>query len=353
MEIAIEKTTTPKQKPSASELGFGKVFTDHMFIWDYSIENGWHNPRIVPYSPLELDPACTVFHYGQAVFEGMKAYRGPGGEVLLFRPEMNIARLNRSNERMSIPQIDEKLALEAIKELVALERDWIPSTPGTALYIRPFVIATDTHLGVHPSATYKFIVILSPVGSYYKEGLNPVSIYVEPHYVRAVRGGTGFAKAAGNYAGSLLAQSKAQSKGHDQVLWLDGVERKYVEEVGTMNVFFNIGGRLITPELNGSILPGVTRDSILQLLRSWQVPAEERRLSIDEVFQAHDEGKLIEAFGCGTAAVVTPIGRLEYEGQVIEIGGGKPGELTQKLYDTLTGIQTGKLPDPFGWVVKV
>ncbi|MGB4186866.1 MAG: branched-chain amino acid aminotransferase, partial [Limnochordia bacterium] len=312
-----------------------------------------HNPRIVPYSPLELDPACTVFHYGQAVFEGMKAYRGPGGEVLLFRPEMNIARLNRSNERMSIPQIDEKLALEAIKELVALERDWIPSTPGTALYIRPFVIATDTHLGVHPSATYKFIVILSPVGSYYKEGLNPVSIYVEPHYVRAVRGGTGFAKAAGNYAGSLLAQSKAQSKGHDQVLWLDGVERKYVEEVGTMNVFFNIGGRLITPELNGSILPGVTRDSILQLLRSWQVPAEERRLSIDEVFQAHDEGKLIEAFGCGTAAVVTPIGRLEYEGQVIEIGGGKPGELTQKLYDTLTGIQTGKLPDPFGWVVKV
>ncbi len=349
----MSKTTTPKPKPSASELGFGTVYTDHMFIWDYSIEKGWHNPRIVPYGSLEIDPACIVLHYGQAVFEGMKAYLGPEGEVLLFRPEMNMARLNRSSERLSIPRFDEELALEAVKQLVALDRDWIPSEPGTSLYIRPFIIATDNYLGVRPSHTYKFIVILSPVGSYYEEGLNPVSIYVEPHYVRAVRGGTGFAKAAGNYAGSLLAQLNAQAKGYAQVLWLDGIERKYVEEVGTMNVFFKIGGRLVTPDLSGSILPGVTRDSILQLLRFWQVPAEERRLSIEEVFQAHDEGQLSEAFGCGTAAVVSPIRRLEYNNRVIEIGGGKTGEITQKLYDTLTGIQTGRLPDPFGWVVKV
>jgi len=349
----VSKTTTPKPKPSASELGFGTVYTDHMFIWDYSIEKGWHNPRIVPYGSLEIDPACIVLHYGQAVFEGMKAYLGPEGEVLLFRPEMNMARLNRSSERLSIPRFDEELALEAVKQLVALDRDWIPSEPGTSLYIRPFIIATDNYLGVRPSHTYKFIVILSPVGSYYEEGLNPVSIYVEPHYVRAVRGGTGFAKAAGNYAGSLLAQLNAQAKGYAQVLWLDGIERKYVEEVGTMNVFFKIGGRLVTPDLSGSILPGVTRDSILQLLRFWQVPAEERRLSIEEVFQAHDEGQLSEAFGCGTAAVVSPIRRLEYNNRVIEIGGGKTGEITQKLYDTLTGIQTGRLPDPFGWVVKV
>jgi branched-chain amino acid aminotransferase len=353
VEITVSKTTTPKPKPSASELGFGTVYTDHMFIWDYSIEKGWHNPRIVPYGSLEIDPACIVLHYGQAVFEGMKAYLGPEGEVLLFRPEMNMARLNRSSERLSIPRFDEELALEAVKQLVALDRDWIPSEPGTSLYIRPFIIATDNYLGVRPSHTYKFIVILSPVGSYYEEGLNPVSIYVEPHYVRAVRGGTGFAKAAGNYAGSLLAQLNAQAKGYAQVLWLDGIERKYVEEVGTMNVFFKIGGRLVTPDLSGSILPGVTRDSILQLLRFWQVPAEERRLSIEEVFQAHDEGQLSEAFGCGTAAVVSPIRRLEYNNRVIEIGGGKTGEITQKLYDTLTGIQTGRLPDPFGWVVKV
>ena len=353
MEITLVKTTTPKPKPDPSKLGFGRVFTDHMFIWDYNPQQGWHNARIVPYGPLEMDPASAVLHYGQAVFEGMKAYRGPAGEFLLFRPEQNMARLNRSNERMSIPPFDEELALQALKKLVALEQDWIPTAPGTALYIRPFIIATDTVLGVRPSTTYKFIIILSPVGAYYEEGLNPVSIYVEPHYVRAVRGGTGFAKAAGNYAGSLLAQKNAQAKGHAQVLWLDGIERKYVEEVGAMNVFFNIDGELITPDLGDSILPGVTRDSILQLLRSWGIPAVERRLGVEEVFQAHAAGKLVEAFGCGTAAVVSPIGRLEYQERVIEIGGGKTGELTQKLYDTLTGIQTGRLPDPFGWVVKV
>ena len=353
MEISLVKTTTPKSKPDESNLGFGQFFTDHMFIMDYKEGSGWHNPRIVPYGPLEMDPSCAVLHYGQAVFEGMKAYRGEDGRVLLFRPEQNMARLNRSNERMSIPQFDEEFALKAIKKLVALDQDWIPKSPGTALYLRPFVIATDNVLGVRASYSYKFIVILSPVGAYYKEGINPVSIYVEPHYVRAVRGGTGFAKAAGNYAGSLLAQKNAQERGHSQVLWLDGLERKYVEEVGAMNVFFNIDGELVTPELGDSVLPGITRNSILQLLRSWDIPTVERSLGVEEIFAAHKEGRLIEAFGCGTAAVVSPIGKLEYDGQIIEIGEGKIGELTQRVYDTLTGIQTGQEPDPFGWVVEV
>lgn len=353
MEISLVKTTTPRPKPDESKLGFGQYFTDHMFIMDYKEGSGWHNPRIVPYGPLPMEPSCAVLHYGQAVFEGMKAYRGPDGKILLFRPEQNMARLNRSNDRMSIPRFDEDFALKALKELIALEQDWIPQSPGTSLYIRPFVIATDNVLGVRASNSYKFIVILSPVGSYYKEGINPVSIYVEPHYVRAVRGGTGFAKAAGNYAGSLLAQRNAQANGHSQVLWLDGLERKYVEEVGAMNVFFNIDGELITPDLGDSVLPGITRDSILQLLRHWGIPTVERRLSVEEIFDAHKEGRLIEAFGCGTAAVVSPIGKLEYAGNTIAIADGKTGALTQKVYDTLTGIQTGREPDPFGWVVEV
>lgn len=353
MKISLVKTTTPKPKPDESNLGFGKHFTDHMFVMDYEEGAGWHNARIVPYGPLEMDPASAVLHYGQAVFEGMKAYRRSDGTVQLFRPEQNMARLNRSNERMSIPQFDEAFALEAIKKLVNLDQDWIPKAEGTALYLRPFIIATDKVLGVRASFTYKFMVILSPVGAYYAEGINPVSIHVEPHYVRAVRGGTGFAKAAGNYAGSLLAQKNAQAKGHSQVLWLDGLERKYVEEVGAMNVFFNIDGELITPNLGDSVLPGITRNSILELLRSWDIATTERRLGIVEIFKAHQEGRLVEAFGCGTAAVVSPIGKLEYEGKTIEIGGGKIGEITQRVYDTLTGIQTGRIEDPFGWVVEV
>ena len=353
MRISLVKTTTPKSKPDENNLGFGRFFTDHMFIMDYKEGIGWHSPRIVPYAPLQLEPSVAVFHYGQAVFEGMKAFRAPDGRVLLFRPEQNMARLNRSNARMSIPQFDEKFALRALKELVRLDADWIPSAPGTALYLRPFVIATDPVLGVRASTSYQFIVILSPVGAYYPEGINPVSIYVEPHYVRAVRGGTGFAKAAGNYAGSLLAQQQAKEKGYSQVLWLDGLERRYVEEVGAMNVFFNIAGELITPELGDSILPGITRDSVMHLLRSWGIPVTERRLSVEEVFTAHKEGRLVEAFGCGTAAVISPIGKLEWNGELIEIGEGKTGEISQRLYDTLTGIQNGLLPDQFGWMVEV
>lgn len=352
MRISLVRTTTPKTKPDENSLGFGRFFTDHMFIMDYKEGTGWHSPRIVPYAPLQLDPSVAVFHYGQAVFEGMKAFRAPDGRVLLFRPEQNMARLNRSNARMCIPQFDEEFALRAIKELVALDADWIPSAPGTALYLRPFVIATDAVLGVRASSSYQFIVILSPVGAYYPEGINPVGIYVEPHYVRAVRGGTGYAKAAGNYAGSLLAQKEAKEKGYSQVLWLDGLERKYVEEVGAMNVFFNIDGELITPDLGDSILPGITRDSVLHLLRSWNVPVSERRLSVEEIFTAHEEGRLIEAFGCGTAAVISPIGKLEWNGKVIVIGEGKTGVLSQRLYDTLTGIQNGLLPDEFGWMME-
>ena len=353
MRIAIEQTTTPKPKPDSNKLGFGRVFTDHMFIMDYNQEAGWHDPRIVPYGPLQLDPSTAVFHYAQAVFEGMKAFRTARGRILLFRPKQNMSRLNQSNARMVIPLIDEAFCLEALKQLVKLDQDWIPSAPGTALYIRPFIIATDAVLGVRASSTYRFIIILSPVGAYYEQGINPVAIYVEPEYVLAVRGGTGFAKAAGNYAGSLKAQKEAHQAGFSQVLWLDGLERKYVEEVGAMNVFFRIGEEVITPALGDSILPGITRDSVIHLLRHWGVRVTERKLAVDELFQAHKEGQLIEAFGSGTAAVISPIGKLAWKGQIIKIGGGKIGEWSQKLYDTVTGIQTGRMEDIWGWTVEV
>ena len=294
-----------------------------------------------------------VFHYGQSVFEGLKAYKADDGGVLLFRPHSNMKRINISNDRLCIPQIDEEFAVEAIKELVQIDRDWIPEGKGTALYIRPFIFATDPQVGVHPAKTYKFFVILSPVGAYYKEGLNPVKIYVEDQYVRAVRGGIGFAKTAGNYAASLKAQAVAEEKGYTQVLWLDGVEKKYIEEVGTMNVFFKINGTVITPALNGSILAGITRDSSIAILKSWGVPVEERRLSIAEVYEAYDNGTLEEVFGTGTAAVISPVGELCWEGRKIEINNGEIGPLSQKLYDTITGLQSGKLEDTFGYTVRL
>jgi len=352
-QIRIEKTSTPKKKPDPSNLSFGIHFTDHMFVMDYSVDKGWYDPRIVPYGPLELDPSVMVFHYGQAVFEGLKAYKSKKGEILLFRPEKNVERLNISNERMCIPQVDEDLALEAIKTLVKLEEDWIPTEKGTSLYIRPFIIATDPYLGVRPSNTYKFIIILSPVGAYYPEGINPVKIYVESNYVRAVKGGLGYVKASANYAASLLAQVEAKKKGYTQVLWLDGIEKKYIEEVGTMNVFFKINGEVITPALEGSILPGITRDSAIHLLKSMNIKVTERKLSIQEVYDAHAKGLLEEAFGTGTAAVISPIGELNWNGNIISINNGKTGEISQKLYDTLTGIQTGEVEDTFGWVTKI
>jgi branched-chain amino acid aminotransferase len=354
MKITVQLTQSPKSKPQdSSKLGFGNYYTDHMFIMNYDEGHGWHSPRIVPYGPLSLDPAAMCLHYGQEVFEGLKAYRAPDGGIVLFRPDKNMARLNLSNERLCIPQIDEELAVEAVKKLVSVDKDWIPEGEGTSLYIRPFIIAVDPHVGVHPAEHLLFIIILSPVGAYYPEGLNPVKIYVERRYVRAVKGGMGYVKTGGNYAASLKAQDDASRQGYTQVLWLDGVERKYIEEVGTMNVFFKIAGEIITPALQGSILGGITRMSCIELLRSWGYTVNERPLALAEVEEAARNGRLEEAFGTGTAAVVSPIGELKIDEEHIVINNNQIGEVAQRLYDTLTGIQNCRIPDPFGWVVRI
>ena len=354
LNIKYELVANRKEKPDFNKLGFGKYFTDHMFIMDYNEGMGWHDARVVPYQKLSLDPACMVFHYAQEMFEGLKAYRTPNGEIQLFRPDKNIERMNNTNERLCIPKIDPADALEAIKALVKVEADWVPNVEGTSLYIRPFIIATDVQLGVHPSKSYKFMIILSPVGAYYAEGIKPVKIFVEREYVRAVRGGTGFAKIGGNYAASLIGQEKAEKMGYSQVLWLDGIEHKYIDEVGAMNVFFVIDGVVVTPALNeGNILPGVTRASCIKLLESMGYKVEERKLAIDEVVEAYRAGKLNEAFGTGTAAVVSPMGLLDDGENKMVINNGEIGEIAQKLYDTLTGIQWGKREDSFGWIVKV
>lgn len=351
MEIRIEKNPHPATKPDASSLGFGKVFTDHMFRMDYSEEKGWHDARIIPFGPIALHPAATVLHYGTEIFEGLKAYRRPDGRVQLFRPTENIRRLNRSAERLCLPGIPEEDLLEALCTLVRLEKDWVPSLEGTSLYIRPFLFGNDETLGIHTVKHATFIIILSPVGSYYKEGINPVKILIEDEDVRAVRGGTGEAKCGGNYAASNRAGKKAEKMGYSQVLWLDGVERKYIEEVGAMNVMFKIDGEIVTPALTGSILHGVTRKSCLEILQKEGYRTSERKISVEELGRALEEGRLEEAWGCGTAAVVSPIGELCYKGKKYTVSGGKIGPVTQHLYDTLTGIQWGKTEDPFGWTV--
>ena len=352
MEIQITKTTNKGTLPEASTLGFGKVFTDHMFIMDYA--NGtWQNARIVPFQRLAIHPASTVLHYGSEIFEGLKAYRTKDGSVQLFRPLENIKRLNRSAERMCLPTLPEEETLEALKKFIEIEQDWVPSKEGTSLYIRPFMFGNDETLGVHSVKNATFVIITSPVGSYYKEGINPVKIMIEDEDVRAVRGGTGEAKCGGNYAASTRAGQRAEQKGYSQVLWLDGVERKYIEEVGAMNVMFKINGKVVTPKLVGSILPGITRKSIIEILKAEGVEVEERLLSVDELIESLENGTLEEAYGCGTAAVVSPIGELAYKGKVYQINNGKIGELTQHLYDTLTGIQWGNVEDKFGWVVKL
>lgn len=354
LDIKITPTTHPKAKPQTDKLGFGKIFTDHMFQMNYTEGKGWHDARIVPYGPISLDPSAMVFHYAQEMFEGLKAYRIADGSVQLFRPQKNIERMNNTNRRLCIPQVDPDDVLQAIKTLVNYEKDWVPSYEGTSLYIRPFIIATDPFLGVHPAKTYLFTIILSPSGSYYPEGINPVKIYIETEYVRASRGGTGFAKCGGNYAASLIGQEKAEKLGYAQVLWLDAIERKYIDEVGAMNVFFVINGEVVTPALTeGSILPGVTRASCIELLKSWGYKVTERRISVEELYTANREGKLNEAFGTGTAAVVSPIGELNDNGDKIILNEGKIGPIAQKLYDNLTGIQWGSLPDTMGWTVKV
>ena len=354
LNIKYELTEQRKAKPDWNNLGFGRHFTDHMFIMDYDKGMGWHDARIVPYQNLSLDPACMVFHYAQEMFEGLKAYRTPTGEIQLFRPDKNIERMNNTNTRLCIPHLEPSDVLDALKALVSVEKEWVPCEEGTSLYIRPFIIATDVQLGVHPSKSYKFMIILSPVGSYYPEGIKPVKIFVEREYVRAVKGGTGYAKVGGNYACSLIGQEKAEHMGYSQVLWLDGIEHKYIDEVGAMNVFFVIDGTVVTPALEeGNILPGVTRASCIQLLKSLGYKVEERKLSLDEVIDAYNGGKLNEAFGTGTAAVVSPMGLLDTGDLKMVINGGEIGEIAKKLYDTLTGIQWGRLEDSFDWTVKV
>ncbi len=351
--ISITPATHKKQKPADDSLVFGRQFTDHMFMMDYEAGRGWYDPRVVPYQTLEMDPAAMIFHYGQTVFEGLKAYRTAQDTIQLFRPDENIKRLNRSNERMCIPTVDESLALEAIQTLVDLDRDWVPRKEGTSLYIRPFVIATEPYLGVSASKTYTFMIILSPVGAYYEAGIDPVKIAVENDYIRAVKGGTGEAKTAGNYAGSMIAQENVAKKGYAQVLWLDGHEKKYIEEVGSMNVFFKINGTVVTPHLSGSILPGVTRKSVIQSLKDWGIPVEERPVLLSEILDAHKHGQLEEAFGSGTAAVISPIGELFYQDQSYIINNHTTGALSKRVYETLTGIQYGSVEDPHQWIVDV
>jgi branched-chain amino acid aminotransferase len=353
MEIKITKTTAPKQKPDQTALGFGQYYTDHMFIMNYDEGQGWHDARIVPYGPFEIDPASMVLHYAQEIFEGLKAYRTADGSIQLFRPEKNMARMNVSCDRLCIPKIDEEFAIEAIKTLVKIEEDWVPSEEGTSLYIRPYIFANDVHIGVHPAKHLVFAIILSPVGAYYPQGIAPVKIFVEEKYVRAVVGGTGFTKAGANYAISLKGQEEAAAQGYIQTLWLDGVERKYIEEVGSMNVFFKIDGEIVTPALVGSILGGITRMSIIELLKAKGYKVSERRISIDELVAAFNAGKLEEAWGTGTAAVISPIGELKYGELVMPVNNGEIGEVSQMLYDTLTGIQWGKIKDEFNWTVKI
>ncbi len=353
LDIKFEKANALKAKPDPNTLGFGEVFTDYMFMMDYSKKEGWHDAKIVPYGELSLSPAACVFHYGAEVFEGMKAYRTPDGEVQLFRPMENIRRLNNSAERLCLPQIDEELALHVLTKFVEVEKDWVPSKKGTSLYLRPFLIATDAKLGLHAIDEAKYVIIASPVGSYYKEGINPVKIMIETEDVRAVRGGTGYAKCGGNYAASNRAAARAEEKGFSQVLWLDGVERKYIEEVGAMNVMFKINGKVKTPKLIGSVLPGITRKSCIELMKSEGYDVEETFITVDEVIDALKAGTLEEAWGCGTAAVVSPIGLLSYEGTDYVINNGEIGTLTQHLYDELTGIQWGEKEDKFDWTLKV
>lgn len=356
MEIRINKLNPDQLKPKPtdeSNLGFGDIFTDHMFMIDYITGKGWIDARIDPYKNLSIDPAAMAIHYGQEIFEGLKAYRGKDDHIYLFRPRDNFIRMNRSASRVCMPELDIDLALDGMKKLIILDKDWIPRNEGTSLYIRPTMLATEPHLGVRPANQYLFFVIIGPVGAYYKEGLNPVKIYVEDKYIRAGKGGTGEAKTAGNYAASLLAAEEAKEKGFTQVLWLDAAERIFVEEVGTMNMFFVIDDEVITAPLTGSILPGITRDSVLQIVRHWGLKASERSLSIDEVIESAQNGKLKETFGTGTAAVISPVGQITYKNKDYVIAGGKMGELSQRLYNEIVAIQYGSKEDPFGWTERI
>ncbi len=356
MEIKIQKVDPSKGRPKPQDetkLGFGVYFSDHMFLMDYRNGAGWHNPRIEPYGPLSLDPGALVLHYGQQVFEGLKAYRRPDGGIQLFRPRENLRRMNRSARRLCMPELDIEFTLEALKKLLLVDQDWVPRSSGASLYIRPTMIATEAALGVKVSPEYLFYIMTGPVGAYYPQGFNPTKILVEDRYVRAVRGGVGEAKTCGNYAASLLAMEEAHKNGYTQVLWLDAVNQRYVEEVGTSNIFFLMEDELLTPPLGGSILPGITRDSVIQLARDWWIPVRERPVSVDELIDGIRLGRLQEMFATGTAAVISPVGEICYRGEVYKINQGKVGELSLKLYEELQAIQYGTRPDPHGWVERV
>lgn len=351
-KIQITLSKNKKDKPSG-QLGFGDKFTDHMFVMDYNPQENWHNPQIIPYGSITIYPSAKCFHYGQEIFEGMKAYRTDTDKIQLFRPNENFIRFNESCDRICIPKIDVDFMLEALKTLIDIDRDWVPAQMGSSLYIRPFIIATDSSLGVSPSKTYQLYIILSPSGSFYKNGIEPVKIHVETNYVRAVRGGVGFAKTGGNYAASFKAQALAENEGYEQVLWLDAIERKYIEEVGAMNVFFKIGNEVITPKLQGSILPGVTRNSVIEILQDWNIDIYERPIAIEELIDAYNAGLLEEAWGTGTAAVISPIGELRYKDKILKINNGNIGSLSQQIYDELTGIQLGRIPDTRNWTISL
>ncbi|MCL2018157.1 MAG: branched-chain amino acid aminotransferase [Oscillospiraceae bacterium] len=354
MNIKITKTSAPKPIPTDdSTLGFGRVFSDHMFLMDYKEGEGWYEPRIVPFDNIALSPAAMVLHYSQTIFEGLKAYRTSAGDIQLFRPRENFKRMNLSASRLVIPEIPEDLVLEGLKELIKLDKDWVPHSDGASLYIRPFVFAADPFVGVRPGEEYMFIIITSPSGPYYATGLNPVGIYVEENFVRAVKGGPGYTKTGGNYAASLAGQVEAHTQGFAQVLWLDGIERKYIEEVGAMNIFFVLGDEIVTPALQGSILEGITRKSVIELCRKWGMKVTERRISIDEITDAYKSGLLKEVFGTGTAAVISPVGLLKRGAMSMEINNNEIGEVSKRLYDALTGIQYGKLTDDMGWIMPI
>lgn len=357
-QFPVTRTTNPKPRPQdESKLGFARYFTDHMFAMDYDEGIGWHDGRVVPHAPIEIEPASCVLHYAQMMFEGMKAYRAPDGTIQLFRPDMNVKRMKRTNERMCIPELPDDLLTAAVEAVINEDKDWIPTAPGTALYIRPFIFGDEVSFSVLPAMHYRFLIILSPTGSYYAAndgGLSATRIYVQDEYIRAARGGTGYAKVGGNYGGGMRASKDAMKYNCKDVLWLDAAEHKYVEEIGTSNAFFMIGDEVITAPLDsGTILPGITRDSVIQLLKHFGIKVSERKLSIDEIVEASKNGSLKEIFASGTAAVISPIGTLNYKGTDVTVADGKVGPVAQKLYDTLYGIQTGTVEDFMGWTYKL
>ena len=356
MDIRIEAVPLAERKPkptNESALGFGKIFSDHMFTMRWVPDKGWHNAVISKYAPIPMAPASLVLHYGQTIFEGLKAYRTKDDAINLFRPYKNFERMNGSAKRLDMPPVDVDVTMQAVQALIDLDHEWVPRSPGTSLYIRPFMFGAEPYVGLKSSSDVMMIIIIGPVGAYYPEGFNPVSLQVCEKYSRAGPGGLGAVKTAANYAASLLAEKEAKLAGYTQVLWLDAAQRKFLEEVGAMNILLKIDGKLVTPALGGTILNGVTRDSVLQLARSWGIGVEERAISIDELLEAHKSGKLEEMFGAGTAAVISPVSTMNYKGQDYKVGDGKIGPMAQRLFNELTGIQYGVRPDPFGWIRQV